>query len=51
MQLAGEPQAISLVARLQFRVEAMGRAKEGDAQRPAEALETVAQGVKRAMGV
>jgi hypothetical protein len=51
MQLAGEPQPIGLVARLQLRVQAVRRAEEGDPQRPAEALKPVAQRGQGAVGV
>jgi hypothetical protein len=51
MQLSGQPEAIGLIARFQVRIQSMGGAEEGNAQRLAETLEAVAQGGQRAMGV
>ena len=44
-------QPVGPIARLQFRVEAVGRAEKGDAQGLAEAFEAMAQGGQHTVGV
>jgi len=51
VQLPREPQPVGPVAHLEFRVQAVCRAEEGDAQGLAETLEAVAQRGQRAMNV
>ena len=51
MELPGDAQPVGAVARLQLRVESVGRAEKGDAQGLAEALEAVTQGGQGAVGV
>ena len=49
--MLGDAQPVGAVARLQLRVESVGRAEKGDAQGLAEALEAVTQGDQNAVGV
>ena len=51
VKLSGDAQAVGAVTRLQFRVEAMGRSKESNAQGLAEAFEAMAQGGQSTVGV
>ena len=51
VKLAGQPEAVRRVARLQLRVQLVRRLEEGHVQRPAVALEAVAQRRERAVRV
>ena len=51
MELPGDAQPVGAVARLQLRVESVGRAEKGDTQGLAEAFEAVTQGGQGAVGV